>query len=96
MERSVKAVIDSGSMKLAPDGARTGTWEFSLTAAPLAAIVTYEVLNADSLAPLEVILNDRPLGPAGPDSGAVAVRNLELQLKYNWKNLDYQLAPTTP
>jgi hypothetical protein len=29
-------------------------------------------------------------------AGAIAVRSLSLQLKYNWKSLDYSLAPTTP
>jgi hypothetical protein len=29
-------------------------------------------------------------------AGAVAVRSLSLQLKYNWTNLDYSLAPTAP
>jgi hypothetical protein len=145
----VKAVIDAGGVKLAPDAARRGTWEFSLEAPPLLAIVTYEVLNGDGLAPLECILNDRPLGASSvhwpdladpgylglarplekdlrflytgwlraqkvipgsalrtgvntlvlqlhPDSGPLAVRAVELQLKYNWKNLDYRLAPSTP
>jgi hypothetical protein len=145
----VKAVIDPGSLKLAPDGVRRGIWEFSLQATPLHAIVTFEILNGDGLAPLECILNDRPLGGASvhwpdladpgylglsrplekdmrfrytgwlraqkvitgsalragtntlvlqlhPDSGPVAVRTVELQLKYNWKNLDYRLVPTSP
>jgi len=30
------------------------------------------------------------------EAGAVAVRNLALQLKHNWKNLDYTINPTTP
>jgi hypothetical protein len=30
------------------------------------------------------------------DSGPVAIRTLELQLKNNWKNLDYTLAPSSP
>lgn len=145
----VRAVIDPEGLKLAPDGATRGTWEFPLQAPPLLAIVTYEVLGADPTAPLEIILNDRPLGAsmihwpdladpgflglarplekdlrfrytgwlraqkiipgsalrAGvnvlsaqlhPDSGPVAVRAVEIQLKYNWKNLDYTLAPATP
>ena len=29
-------------------------------------------------------------------AGAIAVRALSLQLKYNWTNLDYSLAPTAP
>jgi hypothetical protein len=30
------------------------------------------------------------------EAGTVAVRNLALQLKHNWKNLDYTITPTTP
>lgn len=145
----VKAVIDPGGVKLAPDAAISGLWEFPLESPPLLAVVTFEVLNADSLAPLEVILNDRPLGPASvhwpdladpgylglarplekdmrfrytgwlrgqkviagsalraganalvlqlhPDSGPLAVRAVEIQLKYNWKSLDYQMSPALP
>jgi len=29
------------------------------------------------------------------DSGGIAIRNVELQLKYNWKHLDYILTPAT-
>lgn len=145
----VKAVIDPAGLKLAPDAAIRGTWEFPIESPPLLAVVTFEVLNADTLAPLEVILNDRPLGAAAvhwpdladpgylglsrplekdmrfrytgwlrcqkvipgsalragsnilvlqlhPDSGPLAIRAVELQLKYNWKNLDYQLSPALP
>lgn len=145
----VKAVIDPGGLKLARDAAIRGAWEFPLEAPPLLAVVTFEVLNTDALAPLEVILNDRPLGPVAvhwpdladpgylglarplekdmrfrytgwlrcqkvipgsalraglntlllqlhPDSGPLAVRAVELELKYNWKNLDYELAPALP
>ena len=31
-----------------------------------------------------------------PNSGPGAVRSLELQLKYNWNNLDYTLTPNSP
>jgi len=145
----VRAVIDPSGLKLAPDAATRGTWEFPLQSPPLLAIVTYEILGADPTAPLEVIVNDRPLGASAihwpdladpgflglarplerdlrfrytgwlraqkiipgsalragantlsvqlhPDSGAVAIRAVEIQLKYNWKNLDYTLAPATP
>jgi hypothetical protein len=144
----VRATIDPGVLKLTP-AAFNGTWEFALEAPPLLAMVTFEALNADALAPLEVIVNGRPLGPATvqmpdladpsylglvrplesdmrfrytgwlrcqkvipgsvlkaganeitiqlhPESGPVAVRAVELQLKHNWKNLDYNLSPSLP
>ena len=144
----VRATIDPGVLKLTP-AAFNGTWEFALEAPPLLAMVTFEALNADALAPLEVIVNGRPLGPATvqmpdladpsylglvrplesdmrfrytgwlrcqkvipgsvlkagaheitiqlhPESGPVAVRAVELQLKHNWKNLDYTLSPSLP
>lgn len=145
----VKAVIDAGGLKLAPDAAQRGTWEFPLESPPLLAVVTFEVLNADALAPLDLTLNDRPLGAvsvqwpdlADPgylglaraleqelrfrytgwlrcqkvipgsalraganrmilqlhsDSGAIAIRAVEIELKYSWKSLDYTLSPTLP
>ena len=144
----VRARLDTGAVKLAPD-AVSATWEFALEAPPLMAMVTFEVLGAEAFAPLEVIVNDRPLGPAAlhladladpsytglvrpldrqmrfrysgwlrcqkaipgtalkagtnrltiqlhPDSGPVALRTVEIQLKYNWKHLDYKLAPALP
>ena len=144
----VRATIDPGVLKLTA-AAFNGTWEFALEAPPLLAMVTFEVLNADALAPLELIVNDRPLGPVSvhlpdladpsylglvrplesgmrfrytgwlrcqkvipasalqagvnrmtvqlhPESGPVAVRAVELQLKHNWKNLDYTLSPAQP
>jgi len=145
----IKAVIDPGGLILSRQAAICGTWEFPLESPPLLAVITFEVLNADALAPLEVILNNRPLGPVAahwpdladpgylglsrslekdmrfrytgwlrcqkvipgsalraganslvmqlhPDSGPLAVRAVELELKYNWKNLDYDLAPALP
>lgn len=145
----VKAALDRGTMKLTPEDAPLGIWEFELQTVPLHALVTFEVLNADGEAPLELIINDRPLGPVSvqwPDladpgyfgvvrpleggmrfrytgwlrvqkiipgsalqvgvnrlvlqvhseSGPLAVRTLELQLKHNSKNLDYTLAPSAP
>ncbi len=145
----VRAVLDPVGVRLAPESTIRGTWEFPLESPPLLAVVTFEVLNADSLAPLEVILNDRPLGAVNvhwpdladpgylglvrpleadmrfrytgwlrcqkvipgsalraganalvlqlhPDSGPLAVRAVELNLKYNWKSLDYTLSPSLP
>ncbi len=145
----VRAMLDSTGVSLAPASTIRGTWEFPLESPPLLAVVTFEVLHADALAPLEVILNDRPLGPVGvhwpdladpgylglvrplekdmrfrytgwlrcqkvipgsalraganalvlqlhPDSGPLAVRAVELSLKYPWKSLDYTLSPVLP
>jgi hypothetical protein len=145
----VKATLDNGTVKLSADGQQSVTWEFELEAPPLLTMVNFEVLNADERAPLEVTMNDQPLGPvtvswpdlADPayvglvqpletgmrfryagwlraqkiipgsllksgvnrlvltlptDGGTVAVRNLSLQLKHNWKSLDYTLSPTSP
>ncbi len=145
----IKAALDTGTVKLSPGETPSVVWEFELQALPLLGLVTFETLNADAEAPLEVIVNDRPLGPVGviwpdladpgylgvvrplesgmgfrytgwlraqksipgsalrvginrmilqlpPNSAAAAVRSIELQLKYNWQNLDYTLAPTTP
>jgi hypothetical protein len=145
----VRAMLDATGVRLAPDATIRSTWEFPLESPPLLAVVTFEVLHADALAPLEVILNDRPLGPVGvhwpdladpgylglvrpleadmrfrytgwlrcqkvipgsalraganalilqlhPDSGPLAVRAVELSLKYPWKSLDYTLSPVLP
>ena len=145
----VKASLDPGVMKLTPQDTPAGSWEFELQSPPLTAFVTFEILDADALAPLEITVNDRPLGPASVhqpdladpaylgvvrplerdmrfryagwlraqkaipgsalraglnkvvlrlnrDSGPVAVRTVELQLKYNSPALDYNLVPNTP
>ena len=145
----VKASLDPGVMKLTPLETPAGSWEFELQSPPLTAFVTFEILDADALAPLEITVNDRLLGPvsvhqpdlADPaylglvrplerdmrfryagwlraqkaipgsalraglnkvvlrlnrDSGPVAVRTVELQLKYNSPALDYNLVPNTP
>lgn len=145
----VRAMIDPIGLRLTPDSAMRGTWEFPLESPPLLAVITFEILNADSLAPLEMILNDRPLGAVSvswpdladpgylglarplerdmrfrytgwlraqkiipgsalraggnslvlqlhPDSGPLAIRAVELSLKYPWKSFDYTLSPTLP
>jgi hypothetical protein len=145
----VKATLDNTTVKLSAAGQQSVAWEFELEAPPLLTMVSFEVSNADGQSPLEVSVNDQPLGPAmvsWPDladpgylgfvrpletgmrfryagwlhaqkmipgaalkqgtnrlvltvpaeAGTVAVRNLTLQLKHHWKNLDYILTPTTP
>ncbi len=145
----VKAALDPGVMKLTPEEMPEGSWEFELQSAPLTAVVSFEILGADALAPIDITVNDRALGPISvhqPDladpayiglvrpldadmrfryagwlratkaipgsalraglnnvvlrlhreSGPVAVRTVELQLKYNSSTLDYTLAPNSP
>jgi hypothetical protein len=145
----VKAAIDPGTMKLTPNEAPTGSWEFELQSAPLTAVLTFEILNADTLAAPDLIVNNQPLGEVSihqPDladpayiglvrpldqdmhfryagwlrcqkaipgsalqpglnkvvlqlhreSGPVAVRAVEIQLKYNSPTLEYTLAPDKP
>lgn len=145
----VKAALDPDATKLDPQGKPAGAWEFDLTSPPLSALVSFEILDADVLAPPQIIVNGRSLGAASihqpdladpgyigrvrplepdmrfhyagwlhaqkaipgsalrpginkvviqlhGDSGPVAVRTLELQLKYNSAALDYTLAPNAP
>jgi hypothetical protein len=145
----VKATLDEGTVKLSATGQRSVTWEFELEAPPLLAMISFEISNADGQSPLEVTINDQPLGPvavAWPDladpgylgsvrplepgmrfryagwlraqkilpgtalktglnrlvlalpaeAGTLALRHLALQLKNNWKNLDYTLNPSSP
>ncbi len=145
----IRASLDPGVMKFTPREMPFGSWEFDLQSPPLTALVTFEILDADALAPLDITVNDRFLGPVSvhqPDladpaylglirpldqdmrfryagwlhgqkaipgsalraglnkvvlrlhreSGSIAVRTVELQLKYNSPSLDYNLAPNTP
>jgi len=145
----VKATLDAGTVKLASPDKTSATWEFDLQTAPLSALLNFEVLNADGQAPMQITVNDQPLGDVtvqlpdladpgyvgsvrplvdgmhfryagwlraqktipgtalkagvnrvvvqlNPESGPGAARSLELQLKYNWNNLDYSVTPTPP
>ncbi|MDQ3623130.1 MAG: hypothetical protein M3463_11660 [Verrucomicrobiota bacterium] len=142
----VKATIDPGTVKLEPGPGASATWELSLARAALLGVASFEVLNADPSYPLEIVVNDQPLGAvsvhlpdlADPgylgtvrpleagmrfrysgwvrahavipgaalrtglnkvdlwlhkDSGPVAIRAWELQLKYPGQNSDYSLEP---
>jgi hypothetical protein len=142
----VKATVDPGTVRLTPGGSSIGEWLFDLAGQPLAAVVTFEVLNGDLLSPPVVVANGGQPGFASvhwPDladpafrgevrsseqgmrfqytgwvrahfvipgnllhagsnqitvslsehGGPIAVRNVELQLKHNWKHLDYLLTP---
>lgn len=145
----VRATIDPGMVALRPREVTSQVWEFDLATAPLIATLSFEILNADPLSPLEVYVNDQPLGSSAirtPDladpafqgvlrpldrgirfryagwlqcqkaipgsalraganrielrlpaeSGPVAVRSLDLQLRSEWQNLDFNVTPTTP
>lgn len=145
----VKATIDPGIMKLTPGTAASGSWQFELQSPPLLAVVTFEILDVEALAPPEIIVNNQPLGPAtvhmpdladpaylghvraldsnmhfrytgwlraqkvipasalqaglntvviqlNKESGPVAVRTVELELKYNAPSLDYTISASTP
>ena len=142
----VKAAVDTGTVLLSRKGDASGEWRFELAGQPLAAVVTFEVLNADLVARPVVAANEgeaglasiqwpdladpgfrgesRPLEPSmrfqytgwvraqfvipghllhsgsnvitirlSEDSGPIAVRNVELQLKHNWRHFDYILSP---
>lgn len=148
----IQATLEAGTVKLTPAGTGTAnedssaiSYEFNLEAAPLLCLVTFEILNADPLAPLQASLNGQPLGavvPRYPDladpgyvgrvqplqpmsfqyggwlraqavipgsalraganaftiqlspaSGPAAIRSVELQLKHNWRCLDYNITP---
>lgn len=155
----VRATLEGGFIRLAApsraDADRStgataalptsATYEFELEGAPLLALVTLDVLNADPLAPVQAWVNGTPAGafalqqPDLADPGyigvvrplqpmrfhyagwlhgqlvlpgsalktgvntlilqlpqgasPVAIRAIELQLKHNWRILDYQLAP---
>ena len=61
----IKATLDTGTAKLTPGDAQSVVWEFELQAVPLLALVSFEVLNADGEAPLEVMENDSQHGATG-------------------------------
>jgi hypothetical protein len=144
----VKATVDPGIMKLTPATAETGSWQFELQSPPLIAVVTFDILDADAVAPPEIIVNNQPLGAAtihmpdladpaylgivrpldknmhfryagwlraqkvipasalqaglntvviqlNKESGPIAVRGVELELKYNAPGLDFTISTST-
>ena len=145
----IKAVLDPGVVSLSLKAKTAETWEFDLAAQPLIAVVSFDVLNADTGAAPVVTVNEGDPAFASihwPDladpayrgesrsleqgmrfqytgwlhaqaiisgkvlrsglnkitiglsegSSSIAVRNVELQLKHNWKHFDYILSPTNP
>ena len=142
----VRAMLDEEIVRLDPRGDSSEEWTFELTAQPLTAILSFDVLNADLTAPPMISVNDgkpvaasihwpdlsdpgfrgeaRALEPGlrfqytgwlraqvvvpgfqmtagmnkftvtlSDESGSIAIRNIELQLKQNWKHFDYILTP---
>lgn len=145
----IKAVLDPGVVSLSLKAKTAETWKFDLAAQPLVAVVSFEVLNADTNAAPVITVNEGEPAYANirwPDladpayrgesrtleqgmrfqytgwlqaqaivpgkvlrsglnkitiglsegSRAIAVRNVELQLKHNWKHFDYILSPANP
>lgn len=87
----VRAAIDPGVMKLTPQSAPSGTWEFELGALPLLTVVTFEVLNVDALAAPDLVVNGQPLGAVSialPDladpgyEGLIRARDPEVRFRY--------------
>jgi hypothetical protein len=87
----VRAIIDPGVMKLAPQTKPSGTWEFDLGELPLLSVVTFDILNADALAAPELIVNGQSLGSVSihlPDladpgyEGLVRARDPEVRFRY--------------
>ena len=87
----VRAPIDPLVVKLVPREMPGSTWEFELGALPLFAVITFDVLNVDALAPPELEVNGRPVGPASialPDladpgyRGVVRARDIDVRFRY--------------
>lgn len=87
----IRATIDPGIMKLMPQTAPSGTWEFELGTLPLLAVVTFDILNVDALAAPDLFLNGQLLGPVSvqlPDladpgfEGLVRARDAEVRFRY--------------
>jgi hypothetical protein len=62
----IRATIDPGVVKIAPPDAARARYEFDLDLPPLLAVCTFDVLNADPFEPLNVWVNDRPVGSVTP------------------------------
>lgn len=145
----IKAVLDPGVVSLSLKAKTVEKWEFDLATQPLIAVVSFDILNADTGAAPVVTVNEGVPAYAGihwPDladpayrgesrsleqgmrfqytgwlhaqaiisgkvlrsglnkitiglsegSSSIAVRNVELQLKHNWKHFDYILSPSNP
>ena len=138
----IQAVLEPGVIRLMPGDHSHEVFELDLAAEPLAAVLNFEVVNADISSPPMISVNDEapvaaqvhwpdladpgyrgeargdeahlrfqytgwlpaqlaiPAGTLRPglnkivvglsdSSGPVAIRNVELQLKQNWKHFDY-------
>jgi hypothetical protein len=87
----IRATLDPGVMKLTPQSAPSGTWEFELGTLPLLTVVTFEILNADALAAPELLVNGQSLGAVSvalPDladpgyEGLIRARDPEVRFRY--------------
>ncbi len=87
----IRAALDPGVMKLTPQTAPNGTWEFELGALPLLSVVTFEILNVDALAAPELFVNGQSVGAVAihlPDladpgyEGLVRARDPEVRFRY--------------
>jgi hypothetical protein len=58
----VKATLEAGPIRLGSGQITQTDLQFELDAAPLIAVVRFEVLGADPVDPLELTVNQRPLG----------------------------------
>ena len=59
----VRATVDPGVVKIAPPGTLRADYEFELATAPLLAVCTFDVLDADPVEPLYLWLNGQAVGP---------------------------------
>lgn len=142
----VRATLSHGIVRLNPQTSASESWEFELPNVPFVSVLSFEVLNADPLVPIEILVNDQPIGSANipvpdladpayegvarpvdrgvsfryagwlrgqkaipgaalkpgynsivlrlpADSGPVAIRSIELQLKNEWQNSGHTITP---
>lgn len=88
----VKASLESPPATLTPTDRAGLVWEFELDAIPLLAVIAFEILDVDPLAPPEWTINGRPLGAATihlPDlsdpayQGTVRPQQRDVHFQYN-------------
>jgi hypothetical protein len=88
----VKASLESAPTALKPTDRAGLVWEFELDAIPLLAVIAFEILDADPLAPPEWTINGRPLGSVAihlPDlsdpayQGVVRPQQRDVHFQYN-------------
>jgi hypothetical protein len=87
----IKATLDREIVRFGPEDPKEQVFEFELQAQPLIAVVSFEVLNADPLHPLNVSANGTPIGAVSmqlPDLADLAyhgsVRPLEKGMRFRY------------